>query len=65
MSGSGAQKRNNALALRCAGLAAMGWTHRGIAELVGKKPEQIKALILKGERLNSLEPQFVPQKEKP
>ena len=53
MSGSGATKRNHVLALRCAKLAAQGWTHRNIAETVGKKPEQIKALILLGERLNS------------
>jgi hypothetical protein len=51
MSGSGAIKRNHALALRVAKLASQGWTHRNIAETVGKKPEQIKALILLGERL--------------
>ena len=56
MSGSGAEKRNNALAIRCAKLAAQGWTHRNIAETVGKKPEQIKALILKGERLKDVRP---------
>jgi hypothetical protein len=42
---------NRVLATRCAKLAAQGWTHRAIAEQVGKKPEQIKSLILLGERL--------------
>ncbi len=51
MSGHGAHQRNQALAIQCAKLAAQGWTHRNIAEAVGKKPEQIKALILKGERI--------------
>lgn len=51
MSGSGAQKRNQVLAIRCAKLAAQGWSHRNIAEAVSKRPEQIKALILLGERL--------------
>jgi DNA-binding CsgD family transcriptional regulator len=40
--------------MRCAKLAAQGLTHRNIAEAVGKKPEQIKALILRGERLLDL-----------
>ena len=51
MSGHGAEKRNQALARRVAKLAAQGWTHRNIAETVGKRPEQIKALVLLGERL--------------
>ena len=51
MSGSGAQKRQQVLAIRCAKLAAQGWTHRNIAEIVGKRPEQIKGLVLAGERL--------------
>jgi hypothetical protein len=54
MSGSGAQKRSQALARQVAKLAEQGWTHRAIAEHVGKRPEQIKALILKGERLLEL-----------
>lgn len=49
--GHGADQRNDALARQCAKLAAQGWTHRNIAETVGKRPEQIKNLILKGERL--------------
>jgi hypothetical protein len=57
MSGSGAQQRNRALAMRCATLASQGLTHRAIAEAVGKKPEQIKALIQLGERLRSVTPQ--------
>ena len=40
MSGSGALKRNQALARRVAKLAAQGWTHRNIAETVGKKPQR-------------------------
>jgi hypothetical protein len=51
---SGAEKRSRHLAMRCAKLAAQGLTHRNIAEAVGKKPEQIKALILRGERLLDL-----------
>lgn len=53
---SGGVKRNHALAVRCAKLAAQGWTHRNIAETVGKRPEQIKALILLGERLMQVKP---------
>jgi hypothetical protein len=50
--GSGADKRNRALALRCFMLAKEGgMTHRQIATLVGKRPEQIKALIAFGERV--------------
>jgi hypothetical protein len=56
MSGSGAEKRNNVLAIRAAKLASQGWTHRNIAEAIGKRPEQIKALILKGERLAQVKP---------
>lgn len=55
MSGSGAEKRNQALAMRVANLAAQGLTHRAIADLVGKRPEQIKALIELGERLKSVQ----------
>ena len=51
MSGSGARKRKQVLAIRCAKLAAQGWTHRTIAETVGKQPEQIKGLIVLGEHL--------------
>lgn len=42
------------LAKRCAKLAAQGWTHRAIAEQVGKRPEKIKSLILLGERLKDV-----------
>ena len=54
--GSGTIKRNQALALRVSKLAAQGWTHRNIAETVGKKPEQIKVLIILGERLQERKP---------
>ena len=47
----GSDKRSRALALRCAKLAAQKWTHRAIAEAVGKRPGQIKALVILGERL--------------
>lgn len=50
--GHGVEKRNQVLAMRVAKLAAQGWSHRNIAETVGKKPEQIKALILLGQRLH-------------
>lgn len=51
MSGSGAVKRQHTIALRAAKLSAQGWTARNIAEAIGKRPEQIKALVLLGERL--------------
>ena len=49
--GSGTDKRKRVLAMRCAKLAEEGWTHRAIAELAGKRPEQIKALVLLGQRI--------------
>ena len=52
--GSGAIKRQHAEAIRAAHLAAEGWTHRNIAELLGKRDKQIKAMILLGERLQAL-----------
>lgn len=51
MTGSGAALRQRLLAMRCAKLAEQGWTYRNIAEAVGKRPDQIKALIVRGERL--------------
>jgi len=54
MSGSGARKRQRLEAIRAAKLAAQGWTHRNIAEMLEKRPEQIKNLIVLGERLASL-----------
>ena len=53
--GSGATKRARANAMRAAKLKAQGWTTRNIAEAIGKKPEQVKALVLLGERLQQLE----------
>lgn len=50
--GSGTDKRNRALAMRCFMLAQEGGlTHRQIATIVGKRPEQIKALVSLGERV--------------
>jgi hypothetical protein len=51
MSGKGAEKRSKALAIRVCSLKEQGLTSREIAVHVGKKPEQIKALALLGERL--------------
>ena len=45
MSGSGAQKRSQALAMRAANLAAQGFKHREIAALVQKPPEKIAGLF--------------------
>lgn len=56
MAGSGVTKRYHAMAIRCAKLAAQGWTHRAIADMVQKKPEQIKGLIVLGERLQCAPP---------
>ena len=53
MSGKGAEKRSNSIAVRVANLKGQGLTTREIALLVGKKPEQIKGLVLLGERLKS------------
>lgn len=47
----GAEERSRVLAIRCANLAEEGFTHRQIALMVEKRPEQIKALIELGERL--------------
>jgi hypothetical protein len=46
MPGSGVRKRRHAEALRAAKLYAHGWTYRNIAELLGKRDDQIKALIV-------------------
>jgi len=51
VSGKLSQKRAHADAIRAVKLKAQGWTTRNIAETLGKKPEQIKALVLLGERL--------------
>lgn len=59
MSGSGTLKRQRALAIRASKLADEGRTHREIAELVGKQPEQIKGLVTLGERLRQLTPSDV------
>ena len=54
MSGSGARKRNQALARQVYDLSKLGYTHRKIAEVVGKQPHQISALVLLGERLKTV-----------
>lgn len=56
MSGSGAEKRNRAMAIRVSNLAAEGMPFNKIAKIVEKKPEQIKALRLLGERLKEAKP---------
>ena len=43
--------RNRALCMHIARLAREGMTTKRIAERVGKRPEQIKALRVTGERL--------------
>ena len=48
-------KRQHADALCAAVLHAQGWTHREIAELLGKRDDQIKALVLLGERLQQID----------
>lgn len=50
---SGTDKRNRVMAIRAARLKRDGFTTRQIAESIGKNPEQIKAIILLGERLLS------------
>lgn len=47
----GSDKRNHAMAIRAAKLRREGHTTRQIADLINKKPEQIRAIILLGERL--------------
>ncbi len=49
----GHDKRNRAMAMRAAKLKREGFTTRQIAELIEKRPEQVKAIILLGERLLS------------
>lgn len=50
---SGSQKRQHMTARRAYQLKQDGLTSREIASLVGKKPEQIKTLVLLGERLGA------------
>lgn len=49
--GNGATKRYHADAITAAKLKAQGWTTRNIAETLGRQPEQIKTMVLLGERL--------------
>ena len=55
MAGKLATMRVYAEALRAAKLARYGWTHREIAQLIGKRDDQIKALIILGERLQQVQ----------
>ena len=51
MSGKGAKKRSHVTALLAASLKEQGLTTREIAIRVGKKPQQVAALVLLGQRL--------------
>ena len=55
MSGNGSKKRSRARAIQVASLKKQGFSAREIAECVGIKPEQVKALALLGKRLESLD----------
>lgn len=50
---SGTDKRKRAMAMRAAKLRRDGFTTREIADAIEKKPEQIKQIVLRGERLLS------------
>lgn len=50
MSGSGAQKRSRALAIRCYNLRQEGFTLSQIADIVCIDKEKVRARILLGER---------------
>jgi hypothetical protein len=56
MSGSGAQKRKQALARQVYNLSQQGLTHRQIAEVVGLRDNQISIYVALGERLVSVQP---------
>ncbi|MEG0558635.1 MAG: hypothetical protein RR574_19505 [Comamonas sp.] len=54
MPGKLSLKRSHSLAIRAANMKSEGFTSRQIAIAVEKKPEQIKAMVLLGQRLQSL-----------
>lgn len=54
MPGSGAQKRSQALAIRCYNLRQEGFTLSQIADIVCIDKEKVRARILLGERLVNL-----------
>lgn len=54
MSGAGAHKRGQQLAIRCAKLRREGLSLSEIADLTGIRKEQANAKIILGERLLSL-----------
>ena len=55
MSGSGAQKRSQALAIRCYKLRLEGYTLSQIAGITGLERDKVPKRIALGERLLSLE----------
>lgn len=55
MSGSGANKRSQALAVRCYNLRQQGLTISEISELVGLDRDKVYTRIQLGERLVSIE----------
>lgn len=55
MPGKGAQKRSNALAIRCYKLRQEGYTLSQIADLTGLERDKVAGRIALGERLLSLE----------
>lgn len=55
MSGYGANKRSQALAIRCYNLRQEGLTLSEIADLVGIDRDKVRTRIILGERLESLE----------
>lgn len=55
MSGSGANKRNQALAIRCYNLRQEGLTITAISELVGLDRDKVYTRIILGERLSNLD----------
>ena len=57
MPGKLSQQRSHALAIRAANMKGEGFTTRQIAQIVEKKPEQIKAMVLRGQRLQTVAPQ--------
>lgn len=51
MSGSGAEKRSHALAIRCYKLRQEGYTLGEISEITGLSKEKVRNRIILGERL--------------
>ena len=51
--GSGNDKRNRAMAIRASHLSEEGVSHRRIAAMIGKRPEQVKSIVALGDRLRA------------